>query len=237
MVNETLAKAFWPRESPLGKRILMGAPRPGAEWMTIVGTAADIHTTLLSDTPLPQIYFPYPQWPARTMAVIAGAGSRDLASAVRAADPAVPLYSVRSMEERVAESLDRPRLRAEFFTAYGTLAFALAAFGIYSMAVYSALRRQREFALRAALGATRSRLLGGMLTATLGPAAVGAAAGLAGAYAIARAMAAFLYKTEVASPPVYLAAVLVSLAVSALAAGLGGRRALTAAPAEVLRAE
>src|ERR1035438_6505367 len=134
------------------------------------------------------------------MAIIAdGRRGGDLAAAVRAADAAVPLYSVRSMQQRVAQSVERPRLRAQLFTAFGALAFLLTAFGIYSMAVYSALRRQREFALRAALGATRGRLLAAMLTGTLGPAAIGAAAGLAGAYAIARAIAAFLYKTEASS--------------------------------------
>jgi len=238
VVNETLAKAFWPRESPVGKRVMMGAPRPGADWITIVGIAADIHTTQLSEAPVPQIYFPYPQYPARTMAIVAGTRrSADLAAAVNAADPAVPLFSVRSMEERVAQSVERPRLRTQLFTAYGVLAFALAAFGIYSMSVYSALRRQREFALRAALGATRQRLLTAMLAGTLGPAAVGAAAGLAGAYAIARAMAAFLYETKASNPGVYLTAALVALAVAALAAASGGRRALSADPAEVLRGE
>jgi putative ABC transport system permease protein len=105
------------------------------------------------------------------------------------------------------------------------------------MAVYSALRRQREFALRAALGATRERLLAAMVGGILGPAAIGALGGLAGAYAIAQTMHAFLYGTKASSPGVYLAAALVAMAVAALAAGLGGRRALSADPAEVLRGE
>ncbi len=238
VVNATLAKAFWPRESPLGKRVLMGAPRPGADWMTIVGTVADIHTTQLSEAPVPQIYFPYTQFPTRTMAIIADTRrGADLAQAVRAADPTVPLFSVRTMEERVAQSVERPRLRAQVFSAYGGLAFLLAGFGIYSMAVYSALRRQREFALRAALGATRERLLAAMVGGILGPAAIGALGGLAGAYAIAQTMHAFLYGTKASSPGVYLAAALVAMAVAALTAGLGGRRALSADPAEVLRGE
>jgi len=238
VINETLAKAFWPRESPLGKRILIGAPRPGADWMTIVGTVADIHTALLNEAPLPQIYFTYTQWPTRTMAIVADSRhGADLARAVRAADPTVPLYSVRSMEDRVAESVERPRLRAQLFGVYGALAFALAAFGIYSMAVYSALRRRREFALRAALGASRPRLLSTMLAGTLAPATIGAAGGLAGGYAIARAIASFLYATRASSPGVYLLAALAALAVAALAAGVGGRHALQADPAEVLRGE
>jgi putative ABC transport system permease protein len=238
IANETLAKAFWPRESPLGKRVLLGAPRPGADWMTIVGIAADIHTSQLSEAPLPQIYFPYTQSPARTMAIIVeGRHGADLAAAVRAADNAVPLYSVRSMEERVAQSVERPRLRAQLFTSYGVLAFALAGFGVYSMAVYAALRRRREFALRAALGATRRRLMMAMMSGTLGPAGIGVIAGSAGGNAIARAMNATLYGTKASNPAVYVVSALVTLGVAALATGLGGRRALDADPAEVLRGE
>lgn len=238
VVNAKLAKAFWPRESPLGKRILMGAPRPDADWMTIVGTVADIHTAQLSEAPLPQIYFPYTQLPASTMAIIVDARrGADLARVVRAVDPTMPLFSVRTMEALVAQSVERPRLRAQIFSVYGGLAFLLAGFGIYSMALYSAHRRQREFALRAALGATRERLLAAMLGGVLGPAAIGALAGLAGAYAIGHAMHAFLYGTKASSPGVYLAAVFVAMAAAALAAGLGGRRALSANPAEVLRGE
>jgi putative ABC transport system permease protein len=237
IVNRTLARAFWPDGSPLGKRILMGAPRPGADWMTIVGIAADIHTAGLTVAPMPQVYFPYPQAPTRTMAIVAEARGTDIASAVRAADPAVPLFSVHSMEERVAQSVERPRLRARLFFTYGALAFALAAFGIYSMGVYTALRRQREFALRAALGATRGRLLQSMLAGTLIPACIGAAGGLAGAFAIARAIRAFLYGAKAADPAVYVISALVTLGVAALATALGGRRALDADPAEVLRGE
>jgi putative ABC transport system permease protein len=238
VVNETLARAFWQRESALGKRVLLGAPRPGADWMTIVGIAADIHTTGLSDAPLPQIYFPYTQLPARTMAIIAeGDGGSALAAAVRSADPAVPLFSVRSMEERVARSVERPRLRAWLFATYGGLAFALAAFGIYSMGAYTALRRRREFALRAALGASRGRLLAAILGGTLVPACVGALGGLAGGVAIARAIRAFLYGTNPGEPVVYVISALVTLGIAALATVLGGRRALNADPAEVLRGE
>ena len=205
--------------------------------MTIVGVAADIHTAGLTAAPMPQVYFPYPQWPTRTMAIVAEARGSDVASAVHAADPAVPLFSVHTMEERVAQSVERPRLRARLFSTYGALAFALAAFGIYSMGMYTALRRQREFALRAALGATRGRLLKAMLAGTLIPACGGAAGGLAGAYAIAHAIRAFLYGAKAADPAVYVVSALVTLGVAALATGLGGRRALDADPAEVLRGE
>ncbi len=238
IVNETLSKAFWPGEPPLGKRVLMGAPRPGAAWITIFGTAADIHTSRLTDGPLPQIYFPYSQWPTRTMAIVAETSrAADLTSAVRAADPDVPLFSVRSMEERVAQAVEQPRLRTRLFATYSALAFAMAGFGVYSMAVYSALRRRREFAVRVALGATRGRLIAALVGGTVVPAAAGGLAGLAGGYGIAHALAGFLYGAKPWEPGVYLLTVLAAIAVTAAATVFGGRKPLNVAPAELLRGE
>ncbi len=238
LVNSTLAKAFWPRESPLGKRILMGAPRPGAQWMTIVGTVADVRTSALNRAPIPQIYRPYPQAHSRTMAlVVDGAAPADLEPVLGTIDPGVPAHGIETIEEHIARTLARPRFWTALFSAYGLLASAVAAFGVYSLAVYAAIRRSREFALRAALGATGARLLGALLGETLRPAAMGAALGLGGAYAIARALAALLYNASAGNATAYLTAAALGLAIAALACGIGGRRALAADPAEVLRAE
>ena len=243
IVNQTLARAFWPRESPVGKRIVIGAPRPGVAWMTIVGVVADVRTEDLSRAPLPQIYRPFPQSPTPTMALIVGgpggaAGlAADLARVLKTADPGVPAYAAGTMQQHVAETLERPRFRTTLFTAYGLLAFALSAFGIYSMAVYSAILRRREFALRAALGASPRRMLLGMLAGTLKPAALGATTGLAAAFSIARAMRTLLYTASASNPQVYWMAGLLALTVAALAAWLGSRRELAVDPAEVLRAD
>jgi putative ABC transport system permease protein len=241
LVNETLAKAFWPRESPLGKRILMGSPRPGAAWATIVGTVRDIHTEELSYAPIPQIYSPYRQnramWLVVATPAAGGNMSADLERIVRTVDPAVPAYGVETMDHRIARTLARPRFRTTLFTAHGVLAFALAAFGVYSLAMYAGIRRRREFAVRAALGASGRRLFTTMLMDTIRPATFGAAVGLAAAYALARAMAAFLYGAKSSDMGVYVAAGLLGLTVAAVAAWLGGRRLLRIDPAEVLRNE
>ncbi len=236
VVNRTLARAFWPHESPLGKRIVMGAPQPGVAWLTIVGIVADVHSAGLSNPPLPQIYRPFSQYPARTASLIAG-GAGALDHILAALDPEAPAYAVQTMEQHLAAALDQPKLRTTLFTAYGLLAFALAAFGVYSLATYAAVRRRREFALRSALGATARRLFGVMFMDTMKPAVYGAAGGLAGAYWLARAMAASLYATKPGEPRFYLAAGLLVLTAAALAGWLGGRRLWAIAPAEVLRCE
>ncbi len=236
VVNRTLARAFWPNESPLGKRILMGAPRPGAAWMTIVGVCADIRSGPLSAALTPQIYRPLAQGPSRTVALIAP-GTVDLVRVARAVDPEVPAYSARMMATRVAESIQRPRFRTAVFSAYGVLAFTLAAFGIYSLSAYAAARRRREFAVRSALGAASGRLLCGMVVGAVAPAAVGATVGLAGGYAIARAMTTLLFRASASDPTVYATAAAMALAVAALAAASAARPVLRANPAEILRSE
>ena len=238
MVNETLAKAFFPGESALGKRIVMGAPRPGVAWLEIVGVTADVHSGELSRPPLPQVFRPDTQEAMHlTMALIAGGPGFSWEHAVAAVDPSIPVYATKSLQRYVEESLSRPRLRTELFAAYGMLSFALAGFGIYSMAAYAAIRRRREFALRSALGASARQLLGSMLAETLWPAAAGAIAGLAAAYALARGLAAFLYTTGTADAVAYAIALLAALAAAGLSAAWGAKPALTAAPAEVLREE
>lgn len=238
IVNETVAKAFFLGESVLGKRIVIGAPQPGATWLKIVGVTADVHSGELSRPPLPQIYRPDTQDARRlTMALIAGGPPFSWDRAVAAVDPAISVYAPQSLERYVAESLSRPRLRAELFAAYGFLAFALAAFGIYSMAAYAAIRRRREFALRSALGASARQLLGSTVAGTLWPATVGAVAGLVAGYALARGLAAFLYATGTADPAVYAVALVAALAAAALSAAWGGGPILTAAPADLLRDE
>lgn len=239
VVNETLARAFWGNDSPLGKRILIGAPRPNAPWMTIVGISADIHTGALSASPAPQIFRPLPRGPSRTLSIVVAqpATPAELARVLRDADPGVPGYAVRAMDERVAASIQRPRFRTALFSAYGALAFLLAAFGIYSMATYAATRRLREFAVRSALGAPAGRSFRTLLAGTLGPAVVGGVVGIGGGYAIARAMSTLLFRTTPGDVAVYVVAIILVLAVAAGASAIAARPVLRISPAEVLRSE
>ncbi len=235
LINQTLAAGFWPGESPLGKRILMGAPRRGARWMTIVGVTGDVRSSALGRPPLPQIYQPFPQSPTRTMALIF-APPGDLRAVARL-DPEVPPFDVASMEERVAASTVRPRVRATVFSVYGTLGFLLAGFGVYSVALYASVRRRREFAVRAALGATPAQLGAALLSGSLRPAAAGAAVGLIAAYWLAAGVRAFLYQAAPTDWPAYALTALLADGSAALAAWLGGRRLISTQPADVLRSE
>ncbi len=238
VVNQTLAQAFWPRESALGKRIVMGAPGPHTPWMTIVGVVADVHTAELSRPPLPQIYQPFSQAPVRSMSlIVSGVDGAGLQKLVHAADSQTPAYLLETMQHHVAGTLNRPRLRTELFTSYGLIAFLLAGFGIYSMTAYSVIRRRREFALRAALGARPSQLMAAALRGILPPAALGALCGTAAAYAIARGIESSLYGVGASEGAIYALALMLALGAAAVASVLGGRDARHVAPADILRAD
>jgi putative ABC transport system permease protein len=239
IVNDTLARAFWPQESPIGKRIVMGAPRPGVPWMTIVGIARDIHSRSLSAAPIPQIYRPLTQAPSGTLAAIVEepATGAELAHTLRAVDTEAPAYSIATMDERVRRSIQRPRFGALLFSAYGLLAFLLAAFGVYSLASYTAARRRREFAVRTALGAAKGQLLGAMVGRTLRPAVAGVMGGVAGGHAIARIVSSLLYRTETTDAAIFAITAAVVCGVAAGASALASRGVLSMDPAEVLRHE
>jgi putative ABC transport system permease protein len=239
VVNETLARAFWGSVSPIGHRILIGAPRPNAPWLTVVGISADIHTGALSAPPLPQIFRPLPSGPSRVLSIVVAqpATGAELARVLRDVDPDVPAYAVRTMEERIGASIQRPRFRTALYTAYGVLAFVLAAFGIYSLAMYAATRRMREFAVRAALGATAGSSFATLLGGTLRPALVGMIAGVGGGYLIARGMGTLFFRTTASDVSVYLTAAILVFAVAAVAAAIAARPVLRIRPAEVLRSE
>jgi predicted permease len=239
VVNETMARGFWGAASPIGHRILLGAPRPNAPWLTIVGISADIHTGSLSAAPVPQIYRPLPLGPSRSLSLIVSqpATATEIGRVLRQVDPGIPGYAVQGMDEKVAASMQRPRFRTALFSAYGVLAFLLAAFGIYSLSTYAATRRMREFAVRSALGAPAGRSFRTLMGGTLAPALSGVVAGLAGAYAIARAMTTLLFSTTAGDATVYVMAGALVLIVVGAAAAMAARPVLRIRPAEVLRSE
>jgi putative ABC transport system permease protein len=238
LVNETLARGFFPGQSPVGRRIVMGAPRPGVPWLTIAGVVADLHTARLDLAPIPQVFQPFWQAPTRTMAVIIrGATPADLRQILVKLDPDVPAYRLQPIEQHFARATAAPRLRTSIFSTYAALAFLLAAFGVYSLTTWSVARQLREFALRSALGATPMGLLRTILLRTLRPASIGVITGLAAAYTLARALAAHLYQASPDDPAPYFVAATLALIMTAVATLPAARSAFAANPAQLLRSE
>jgi ABC-type antimicrobial peptide transport system permease subunit len=163
--------------------------------------------------------------------------ARQSAAVVRMLDPDQPVFDVKTMDQRVAESVGQPRFEAVLVAFFAGTALFLAAIGIFGVVAHSTAQRTREIGIRMALGADQSRVLRGVLSDGLRPVIAGAVIGIAGSLAIARWLSTVLFRTSPYDPATLAIAAAVLIAV-AIAASLGpARRATRVDPASALRVE
>jgi putative ABC transport system permease protein len=241
VINETLARQFFPGEDPLGKRVyLMKGPQKYGE---IVGIVADVKQSGLIQPTNAQAYEPFAQWSVGTIETIvrtdadAAALPRLLRAQVLAVDKDQPVAVIQPLEQVVSGTMERQRVALLLVTAFSTVAFAIAALGIYGVIAYAVARRTREFGIRLALGARPAdvfRLVLGQGGRLVG---AGLLVGLATALATARVLQSLLYATSPHDPLVLAAIAALFSAVALLACWLPARRATRINPMEALRAE
>jgi putative ABC transport system permease protein len=243
VVNETMAKKIWPGESPLGKRITFGDPAQPGDWLTVVGVVADVRHQALNEEPGSEAYWPQYQQPFADASLVLRT-SRDPASladgvrqAVRSLDPNLPVDQIRTMEDRVAQSLAQSRFKMVLLTLFAGLALVLAAVGLYGVVSYSVAQRTHEIGIRMALGAERRNVLRLVVRQGMVVVLIGVAVGLAGAWYASRFLAGQVYGVSAKDPVTFLAVPLVLLAVALLANYLPARRATQVDPLVALRQE
>jgi predicted permease len=247
LVNETMARAYWPGQDPIGGRIRMGSPdRP---WITVVGVVADVRHNGVTVPIKEKFYRPHAQFHRSTgfavrnmNLLLRGEGDpRALAAPLRALvrelDPSLPLAGVRPMSDVVAGALATPRLAGWLLALFAGLALALSAVGIYGLLAYLVSQRRTEMGIRIAIGAPRASVLWLVLGQGLRLAGAGLALGMAAALALTRLLASLLHGVEPRDPATFAAAPLALLAAALLASYLPARRATRVDPSVVLRAE
>jgi predicted permease len=247
IIDEFLARKYWPRGNAIGAQITRGMPDSSgtpAPVCTIVGVAGSVKTGDLAESnPVGHVYFSYRQFvPSGMHLVLSTAGKNpQLISAVRRevrrGDPELPLYDVKTMQERLSQSLGARRAAMMLCLVFAGLAILLAAIGIYGVLAYSVSQRTREFGIRVALGAGVGDLVGMVVGYGLRMAAIGLALGAAGAFALTRLMTAMLFGVRPSDPAVYMTVVLVLAAVACLASLVPSARAIRIPPATALRHE
>jgi len=243
IINDTMARGFWPGRDPTGRRILLGAPRPGALWLTIVGVVGDVRNSGLSVTPLPQMYVPLGQSPALSMALVVRTtvDAPSVISIMRrevfALDPGQPLYDVKTMEQRMAATVAQPRFQTVLLGIFAALALILAAVGIYGVIAQSVAQRTHEIGIRMALGARPAVVLLMVLGEGAALAASGIALGLVGMLALGRVLSSLLYEVAPFDPATFAEAVLLLTAVALAACHVPARRAARVDPMTALRWE
>jgi putative ABC transport system permease protein len=220
LVSETMARRFWPGESPLGKRITMGAPTDPEGWSEVVGVVRDVRQFELAADPKPQMYYSYAQadlFAPRHLVVRTDVEPLGLATTVRKAvwevDRDQPVSEVNTMEQVLSESLSRQR-------------FSMLLLGIFA-----------AVALVLAVGAQRGNVLKLVVGQGLKLVLIGVAVGLVGALALTRVMTSLLYGVSATDPPTLITISLVLVAVAVLASYIPARRATLVDPLIALRYE
>ncbi len=244
IVDQTLARTYWPDGNAVGKRIRTGDP----EWYTIIGVVSSVKEQSLSIDSLPHLYltpnqvgFVYGQSrdQKRMYLVVNSDNPGGVAPAirerVRSIDPDVPVYSVSTMSENILKRLGALRLMNFLLTAFSVIALLLAAIGTYGVMSVSVNSRRPEFAIRQALGAQPRSLLVSVLKQGLILAAIGIGFGLLGSWGITRAISSQLFEVSTTDLSIYIITPVILVAVALLASFLPARRAAQTDPAVVLR--
>lgn len=222
IVNEAAARRFWPGESPVGRRVIVGRA-PDEQIREVVGVVKDSKYRRIDEALRPAVFIPF--WQRyrgdMTLHVRTIGEPRTLLPAVRreaqAIDPSVPLYNTRTLEEQKGSSLYTSRLAATLLAMFGLVALLLAAVGVYGVMAYTVNRRTREIGIRLALGAQGHEVRRLVMIEGTVVVAIGLAFGVGGALAAARLVEGFLYGVT-PTDPIALASAPLLLAVVALLA-------------------
>jgi len=240
VVSERVARALWPGQDPLGRRVLAGDNNPPAE---VVGVAADVHTSTLESDGSLVIYLPLWEYPPRQGTVVArtgadpGAATAAARAALRRADPLVAVPRVRTMAEVVSAATAARRFQLGLLAIFAAMALLTAGVGIYGVIAQSLAARAGEIGTRLALGARPADVLRLGLGEGLAPVGIGLAAGVAGALAAGRGLQSLLFEVRPADPLTVAGVGAVLGLVAAAAYAIPARRAAAGDPARVLRLE
>ena len=231
LINEEMARRYWPDRDPLGGRFKIGGGNPNRPWVTVVGIVADVRHNGITDVVKEKFYVPHTQWhksignPIRGMTLVVKTGgdpailAGPVRQAVRTLDPGLPVADVRTMASVVGATLSTPRFTGVLLTTFAVLALLISAIGIYGVLSYLVSRRTREIGIRVAIGAGRLEVLRLIMRSGLILALAGVAAGMMLAAWTSRLMRGLLHEVS-PSDPLTFVVVGVTLSLVAMAASL-----------------
>lgn len=244
IVNQTLAKRFWPNSNPLNDQIIVGnSPRP------IIGIVGDVRDNALNRDPRPIIYQLSEQMPNRELmttepwvwVIRTRAAPLSLSSAIqtelREASKGLPVAQIRTMEETLSSSTATENFNMLVLTIFGCSALLLAAIGIYGLMAYSVAQRAKEIGVRLALGAEPSHIRNMVVFQGLRLALAGVVCGLTAAFGVTRLIASLLFRVKTWDPVVFLVVPVILVGVALVAVWLPAMRASRVDPIRALRYE
>jgi predicted permease len=244
LINETAARKIWPGEDPIGKRIRPAIGwQPADDWAEVVGVVGDVKYGAVEEADHPDVYLScfQPTDMTDTLIVRSTLDRAALTAAVRreslALDRNIPVYNVRTMDERISEVTSRTRFIAFLLAIFAGLALILSAIGIYGVISYAVAARTREIGIRMALGARASDVLRLIIRQGMTLTLIGVGIGAAASLALTRYLATMLFGVNPTDPLTFAAIAVLLTLVALLACWIPARRATRVDPMVALRDE
>jgi putative ABC transport system permease protein len=239
VINEKMARTFWPHQSPLGQMFSQGSDH--GPWKQVIGVVKDVREWGLTQKPVPEAYdaFTGSRWLFAVLHTSRPPASltADVRNTVGQLDSSLALISVRTMDQVIGENAQGQQFLSLLVGSFAVLAVLLAAVGIYGVLSYVVTERTREIGIRMSLGASRSRVLGQVILEGMRLALIGFGLGLVGAIAAGRVLASLLHEVKPSDPAIFIGTAVFLTLVALVACYLPARRAARLDPMRALRYE
>lgn len=249
LVNETMARRFWPKEDAIGKRLRLYYDKDSERWLSIIGIVRDPRYRY--DESTPQIFLPQPQHPLRSLPytreavvslVVRTAGNpagiaTAVQSAIWAVDKDQPVLNLQPLEQILWQSVAAPRIYMLLLGTFAAIALVIACAGIYGVSAYAVVRRRREIGIRLAVGATPGQIVALVLRHGMVLTLIGVGIGVAGSLALTKIITGFLHGIAATDAPTFVAVLALFAAVAFLSTYVPARRAARIDPTVAFRYE
>jgi putative ABC transport system permease protein len=247
IINETMARQYWPGQNALGRRFKLGDPADNVPWIQIIGIVADVRQMGLDEPVKAEMYFPYQQqtqydfYNPRDLAIRTSGDTTSLVGAVRQivheVDPDQPVSNVATMADVLGVEAAQRRMGMIMLVAFAGLALLLASLGIYGVLAYFVTQHTNEIGVRMAVGASPLNILALVLRKGMGLTLLGVGIGLAASFVLTRLMSSLLFGVKASDPITFVSVPLVLAVVALIACLIPARRAMKVDPMIALRYE
>jgi len=242
VINETLARQYWPNADPIGQRVAFGDAGEAPQWMQIVGVVGDVREFGLHRAPGNEVYGAFAQNPSPGVVLVKTAAdpmtvARQVRRAILEVDPETAIPLVETLDEARADTLTQPRVMADLLAIFAALALIVAATGIGGILALTVSQRVRDIGIRIAIGAKPGQVFGAVIRQGMGLVAAGLAIGIAGALAFTRLLDSLLFEVAPHDAVTFISVAVLFLAAALAACYIPARRATKIDPLIALRQE